>query len=92
MRKWTSWLRVWFGFIMNVLVKPDVMLKQQGFGQMAVDSGFFQAVRERHQEKLIEDNQKKRRVFQQFKRSLMMLYEMTTREARAGPVLPLQKR
>ncbi|KEP26294.1 MULTISPECIES: hypothetical protein [Bacillus] len=91
MKKLKSWLSVWFGFMMNVLVNPGVMMKQ-GFKAAAVDAGFFQVVKERELEKLAEENKKKRRAEKQFQQSLMMLYEKATREARAGPLLPLQKR
>ncbi|AOZ88920.1 hypothetical protein BK049_09650 [Bacillus xiamenensis] len=91
MKKWKNWFSVWFGFMMNVLVNPGVMMKQQGCKVAAVDVGFFQTVRGRQQEKLAEENKKKRRIERKFQESLMMLYEKTTREARAGPLLPLQK-
>ncbi|MDM5321854.1 hypothetical protein RGT17_05560 [Bacillus altitudinis] len=91
MRKFKNWLSVWFGFMMNVLVNPGVMMKQQRF-QTAVDDRFFQVVKERELEKLAEEKNKKRRSEKPFKQSLMMLDEKTTREARAGPLLPLHGR
>ncbi|MBD3859016.1 hypothetical protein IEE86_04645 [Bacillus sp. 28A-2] len=92
MKKWRNWLSVWFGFMMNVLVNPGVMMKQQVLKAAAVDVGFFQVVKERELEKLTEENKKKRKAEKPFQQSLMMLDEKTTREARAGPLLPLQKR
>lgn len=47
MKKLKSWLSVWFGFMMNVLVNPGVMMKNQGFQTAAADAGFFQVVKER---------------------------------------------
>ncbi|ATH74077.1 hypothetical protein [Bacillus altitudinis] len=90
MKKWKNWLGVWFGFVMNVLVNPGELLKKQGVKVAAVDGGFFLAVNERKLEKLA-DEKKKRRTEKPFQESLMMLYEKTTREARAGPLLSLQK-
>ncbi|PCK18944.1 hypothetical protein CEY02_17525 [Bacillus pumilus] len=78
--------------MMNVLVNPGVMMKQQGFKAASVDVGFFQVVKERQQEKLAEENKKKRRAAIEFHQSLIKQYEKTAREARAGPLLPLQKR
>ncbi|WP_144525196.1 hypothetical protein [Bacillus pumilus] len=92
MRKFKSWLSVWFGFMMNVLVNPGVMMKQQRFQAAAVDDRFFQIVKERELEKLAEVKNKKRRSERVFKQSLIMLDEKTTREARAGPLLPLHGR
>ncbi|WP_345808336.1 hypothetical protein [Bacillus pumilus] len=92
MRKFKNWLSVWFGFMMNVLVNPGVMMKQQRFQAAAVDERFFQVVKERELEKLAEEKNKKRRSEKTFKQSLMMLDEKTTREARAGPLLPLHGR
>ncbi|MFP3419472.1 MULTISPECIES: hypothetical protein [Bacillus] len=92
MKKLKSWLSVWFGFMMNVLVNPGVMMKQQRFKAAAVDAGFFQVEKERQREKQVEKNKKKRRAEKLFQQSLMMLDEKTTREARAGPLFPLQKR
>ncbi|HBU91965.1 hypothetical protein [Bacillus pumilus] len=92
MRKFKNWLSVWFGFMMNVLVNPGVMMKQQRFLAAAVDERFFQVVKERELEKLAEEKNKKRRSEKPFKQSLMMLDEKTTREARAGPLLPLHGR
>ncbi|MBR0589447.1 hypothetical protein NSS78_18175 [Bacillus sp. FSL W8-0920] len=92
MRKFRNWLSVWFGFMMNVLVNPGVMMKQQRFQAAAVDDRFFQVVNERELEKLAEEKNKKRRSEKLFKQSLMMLDEKTTREARAGPLLPLHGR
>ncbi|EDW21636.1 hypothetical protein FO510_01465 [Bacillus pumilus] len=92
MRKFKNWLSVWFGFMMNVLVNPGVMMKQQRFQAAAVDDRFFQVVKERELEKLAEEKNKKRRLEKLFKQSLMMLDEKTTREARAGPLLPLHGR
>ncbi|MFX0569947.1 hypothetical protein [Bacillus pumilus] len=92
MRKFKNWLSVWFGFMMNVLVNPGVMMKQQRFQAAAVDERFFQVVKERELEKLAEEKNKKRRSEKPFKQSLMMLDEKTTREARAGPLLPLHGR
>ncbi|MGA3853691.1 hypothetical protein MHH54_17510 [Bacillus sp. FSL K6-4563] len=92
MRKFRNWLSVWFGFMMNVLVNPGVMMKQQRFQAAAVDDRFFQVVKERELEKLAEEKNKKRRSEKLFKQSLMMLDEKTTREARAGPLLPLHGR
>ncbi|MEI4791288.1 hypothetical protein WAX46_13880 [Bacillus sp. FJAT-53060] len=91
-KRWKNWLSVWFGFIMNVLVNPGVRMKQQGFKAAIVDVGFFQVVKERQQEKLAEGNKKKCGAEIEFHQSLLMRYEKTTREARAGPLLPLQKR
>jgi len=91
-RKFKNWLSVWFGFMMNVLVNPGVMMKQQRFQAAAVDERFFQVVKERELEKLAEEKNKKRRSEKPFKQSLMMLDEKTTREARAGPLLPLHER
>lgn len=91
MRKFKNWLSVWFGFMMNVLVNPGVMMKQQRF-QTAVNDRFFQVVKERELGKLAEEKNKKRRSEKPFKQSLMMLDEKTTREARAGPLLPLHGR
>lgn len=91
MRKLKNWLSVWFRFMMNVLVNPGVMMKQSGYKAVTANFGFFQMVKERQQEKLAEENKKKRRLDMQFHQSLMMLYEKTVREARAGPFLPLQK-
>ncbi|MFJ5671685.1 hypothetical protein ACIQAS_08575 [Bacillus safensis] len=90
MKKLKSWLSVWFGFMMNVLVNPGVMMKQ-GFQAAAADAGFFQVVKERELEKLAEEHKKKRRAEKRFTQSLMMLEEKTMREARAGPLLSLQK-
>ncbi|XNN69096.1 hypothetical protein ACLM2U_14630 [Bacillus pumilus] len=42
MRKFKNWLSVWFGFMMNVLVNPGVIMKQQGFQAAAADDRFFQ--------------------------------------------------
>ncbi|WP_144485789.1 hypothetical protein [Bacillus pumilus] len=92
MRKFKNWLSVWFGFMMNVLVNPGVMMKQQRFQAAAVDDRFFQIVKERELEKLAEVKNKKRRSERVFKQSLIMLDEKTTREARAGPLLPLHGR
>ncbi|WGD98438.2 hypothetical protein [Bacillus safensis] len=92
MKKLKNWLSVWFGFMMNVLVNPGVMMKQQGFQAAAADAGFFQVVKERELEKLAEEHKKKRRAEKRFTQSLMMLEEKTMREARAGPLLPLQKK
>lgn len=92
MKKLKSWLSVWFGFMMNVLVNPGVMMKQQGFQVAAADAGFFQVVKERELEKLAEEHKKKRRAEKRLTQSLMMLEEKTMREARAGPLLPLQKK
>ncbi|AZV54078.1 hypothetical protein DKE43_13590 [Bacillus pumilus] len=92
MRKFKNWLSVWFGFMMNVLVNPGVMMKQQRFQTAAVDDRFFQVVKERELEKLAEEKKKKRRSEKPFKQSLMMLDEKTAREARAGPLLPLHGR
>ncbi|MGM0955935.1 MAG: hypothetical protein ACQEWO_08530 [Bacillota bacterium] len=92
MKKFKNWLSVWFGFMMNVLVNPGVMMKQQRFQAAAVDNRFFQVVNERELEKLAEEKNKKRRSEKSFKQSLMMLDEKTTREARAGPLLPLHGR
>ncbi|GLJ01463.1 hypothetical protein C9414_01115 [Bacillus sp. Nf3] len=92
MKKLKSWLSVWFGFMMNVLVNPGVMMKQQGFQVAAADVGFFQVVKERELEKLAEEHKKKRRAEKRLIQSLMMLEEKTMREARAGPLLPLQKK
>ncbi|WP_281237500.1 hypothetical protein P5654_016795 [Bacillus safensis] len=92
MKKLKSWLSVWFGFMMNVLVNPGVMMKNQGFQAAAADAGFFQVVKERELEKLAEEHKKKRRAEKRFTKSLMMLEEKTMREARAGPLLPLQKK
>ncbi|WP_282059594.1 hypothetical protein [Bacillus pumilus] len=92
MRKFKNWLSVWFGFMMNVLVNPGVMMKQQCFQAAAVDERFFQVVKERELEKLAEEKNKRRRSEKPFKQSLMMLDEKTTREARAGPLLPLHGR
>ncbi|ABV64104.1 MULTISPECIES: hypothetical protein [Bacillus] len=92
MRKFKNWLSVWFGFMMNVLVNPGVMMKQQRFQAAAVDDRFFQIVKERELEKLAEVKNKKRRSERAFKQSLIMLDEKTTREARAGPLLPLHGR
>ncbi|MBU8637273.1 hypothetical protein [Bacillus pumilus] len=92
MRKFKNWLSVWFGFMMNVLVNPGVMMKQQRFQAAAVDDRFFQIVKERELEKLAEVKNKKRRSERAFKQSLLMLDEKTTREARAGPLLPLHGR
>ncbi|MBR0605158.1 hypothetical protein HF689_03410 [Bacillus safensis] len=92
MKKLKSWLSVWFGFMMNVLVNPVVMMKNQGFQTAAADAGFFQVVKERELKKLAEEHKKKRRAEKQFTQSLMMLEEKTMREARAGPLLPLQKK
>ncbi|MEF3084920.1 hypothetical protein [Bacillus altitudinis] len=91
MKKWKNWLSVWFGFVMNVLVNPGELLKKQGVKVAAVDGGFFLAVNERKLEKLADEKKKKRRTEKLFQESLMMLYEKTTREARAGPFLSLQK-
>ena len=91
MKTLKNWLSVWFGFMMNVLVNPGVMMKKQGFQAAAMDAGFFQAVKERELEKLAELNKKKRRAEKWFQQSLMMLNKKKTREARAGPHLPLQK-
>nr|WP_254112578.1 hypothetical protein [Bacillus pumilus] len=77
---------------MNVLVNPGVMMKQQRFQAAAVDDRFFQIVKERELEKLAEVKNKKRRSERAFKQSLLMLDEKTTREARAGPLLPLHGR
>nr|WP_254106836.1 hypothetical protein [Bacillus pumilus] len=77
---------------MNVLVNPGVMMKQQRFQAAAVDDRFFQIVKERELEKLAEVKNKKRRSERAFKQSLIMLDEKTTREARAGPLLPLHGR
>ncbi|MGY4788893.1 hypothetical protein ACVNSY_18400 [Bacillus sp. OHL2] len=46
----------------------------------------------RELEKLAEEHKKKRRIEKRFIQSLMMLEEKTMREARAGPLLPLQKK
>ncbi|WP_342491118.1 hypothetical protein MKX52_17265 [Bacillus sp. FSL R5-0422] len=92
MRKFKNWLSVWFGFMMNVLVNPGVMMKQQRFQAAAVDDRFFQIVKERELEKLAEVKNKKRRSERAFKQSLIMLDKKTTREARAGPLLPLHGR
>ncbi|MEK3941040.1 hypothetical protein MKZ03_17485 [Bacillus sp. FSL R5-0431] len=92
MKKFKNWLSVWFGFMMNVLVNPGVMMKQQRFQAVAVDNRFFQVVNERELEKLAEEKNKKRRSEKPFKQSLMMLDEKTAREARAGPLLPLHGR
>ncbi len=92
MRKFKNWLSVWFGFMMNVLVNPGVMMKQQRFQAAAVDDRFFQIVKERELEKLAEVKNKKRRSERVFKQSLIILDEKTTREARAGPLLPLHGR
>lgn len=92
MKKFKNWLSVWFGFIMNVLVNPGVMIKQQRFQAAAADDRFFQIVKERELEKLAEVKNKKRRSERAFKQSLIMLDEKTTREARAGPLLPLHGR
>ncbi|MFP3810140.1 hypothetical protein [Bacillus sp. SIMBA_005] len=92
MKKFKNWLSVWFGFMMNVLVNPSVMMKQQRLQAAAVDDRFFQVVNERELEKLAEEKNKKRRSEKPFKQSLMMLDEKTTREARAGPLLPLHGR
>nr|WP_222433977.1 MULTISPECIES: hypothetical protein [Bacillus] len=78
--------------MMNVLVNPGVMMKQQRFQAAAVDDRFFQIVKERELEKLAEVKNKKRRSERAFKQSLIMLDEKTTREARAGPLLPLHGR
>ncbi|WP_144503109.1 hypothetical protein [Bacillus pumilus] len=92
MKKFKNWLSVWFGFMMNVLVNPGVMIKQQRFQAAAADDCFFQIVKERELEKLAEVKNKKRRSERAFKQSLIMLDEKTTREARAGPLLPLHGR
>ncbi|GLF89285.1 hypothetical protein Saga11_05440 [Bacillus safensis] len=92
MKTLKNWLSVWFGFMMNVLVNPGVMMKKQGFQAAAVDAGFFQVVKERELEELAEGDKKKRRAKKRFQQSLMMLNKKTTREARAGPHLPLQKK
>ncbi|WP_375566550.1 hypothetical protein ACE6HX_17700 [Bacillus pumilus] len=92
MKKFKNWLSVWFGFMMNVLVNPGVMMKQQRFQAAAVDNRFFQVVNERELEKLAEEKNKKRRSEKPFQQSLMMLDEKTVREARAGPLLPLHGR
>lgn len=92
MKKLKNWLSVLFGFMMNVLVNPGVMMKQQGFQAAAVDAGFFQVVKERELEKLAEEHKKKRRAEKRFTQSLMMIEEKAMREARAGPLLPLQKK
>ncbi|UYO35512.1 hypothetical protein NF868_15950 [Bacillus zhangzhouensis] len=92
MKKLKNWLSVWFGFMMNVLVNPGVVMKQQGFQAAPADAGFFQVVKERELEKLAEEHQKKRRAEKRFTQSLMMLEEKTMREARAGPLLSLQKK
>nr|MDF9460354.1 hypothetical protein [Bacillus pumilus] len=92
MKKFKNWLSVWFGFMMNVLVNPGVMMKRQRFQAVAVDNRFFQVVNERELEKLAEEKNKKRRSEKPFKQSLMMLDEKTAREARAGPLLPLHGR
>ncbi|MDM5299833.1 hypothetical protein QUF51_16915 [Bacillus pumilus] len=86
-----NWLSVWFGFMMNVLVNPGVMMKQQGCEWMVAEPGFFRAMKEWEQEKLTEEKVKKRKASTRDDQCLMMLYEKTMREARAGPVLPLQK-
>lgn len=92
MKKLKSWLSVWFGFMMNVLVNPGVMMKNQGFQTAAADAGFFQVVKEIELEKLAEEHKKKCRAEKRFTQSLMMLEEKTMREARAGPLFPLQKK
>ncbi|MBQ4814835.1 hypothetical protein AB0R75_17460 [Bacillus pumilus] len=92
MRKFKNWLSVWFGFMMNVLVNPGVIMKQQGFQAAAADDRFFQVEKERELEKLAEEKNKKRRSKRAFKQSLIMLDEKTTREARAGPLLSLHGR
>ena len=91
MKSFKNWLSVWFGFMMNVLVNPGVMLKQQRFQAAAVDDGFFQVVKERELEKLAEEKKKKRRTEKAFQKSLIMLNEKTAREVRAGPLLPLHE-
>ncbi|WP_353854261.1 hypothetical protein [Bacillus sp. Bos-x628] len=92
MRKLKNWLSVWFGLMMHVLVNPGLMVNKQGFAFFVADAKSSKVVNEVQQEKMAEEKMEMRRTYMLLGKGLMLLHEKTTKEARAGPVLPLQKR